>query len=148
MTTPSNFTRAQRATYDKRCAFACQKYGITPEAFYRLCRIEQTLQRWFEEECNGTIQRDDQTGKPYRYFNDRQGVPVIRSAAPIPDLERGAIRRAKAIVQPFCHVYIQTDPRGCAVYLFRWKDVPASVGPGRIDQCYASVGYPVYFPEG
>jgi hypothetical protein len=148
MATPCRFNRAQQRIYASRCSTACVRYGITAEQYERLCRIERTLSRWHEEECNGTIQRDDNTGKPYRYYPDRYGSPTIRSSAPIADLEAGAIRRAKAIVQPHCHVFIQTDPRGCALYLFRWQDVPASVPTGAIDQCYASVGYPVYFPEG
>lgn len=148
MATPSRFTANQRRTHAARSAKACERYGLTPEAYNDMCRIEQTLSRWHEEECNGTIQTDEATGKPYRYFPDRYGSPTIRSSAPIANRWAGAKRRANVICNRFgLHAYIQTDPRGPALYIFRWSDVPVSVPTGRIDQCYASVGFPCYFPE-
>ncbi|MDE3023043.1 MAG: hypothetical protein KGI54_14540 [Pseudomonadota bacterium] len=41
--------------------------GITKEDAYALRRISMTLHGWFEHECNGTIQREEESGLPYWY---------------------------------------------------------------------------------
>lgn len=78
-----------------------------------LRRAERTLHRWGEDTCNGYIQRDDDTGKPFRVYGpDHQ----YRSAAP--DLEAGALRRVAELCATLgLHFYHQTDPRGCALYV-------------------------------
>ena len=88
-----------------------------------LRRIALTLHRWAEEECNGTIQRDDKpgdpihgTGKPRRYWESRDGTH--RRGSIIPDREMGALKRLAAICKAHSlYFYHQTDPRGCAVYI-------------------------------
>lgn len=80
-----------------------------------LRRAQLTLHRWAERECNGGIQRDDDTDVPYRHWKHEQGV-VIRSR--IADREAGALRRVGAICKAHgLHFYHQTDPRGCALYV-------------------------------
>lgn len=87
-------------------------------------RKAMTLHRWFERECGDSnmymswaIERDEKTEKPYlvRYYNNGK---TYRTA--IPDLEKGARkaieRRCKELGLFF---YIQTDPRGLALYLSR-----------------------------
>jgi len=89
-----------------------------------LRRIERTLHRWAELECgdsaNGLmfcIERDETTNKPYLFVSPEVGNTYRR---PIPDRERGALRRLAAICQEIgAHYYHQTDPRGIAVYLSR-----------------------------
>lgn len=41
--------------------------AITLDEVTKLRRSALTLHAWYEEECNGTIQRDEEDGKPYRY---------------------------------------------------------------------------------
>jgi len=88
-----------------------------------LRRAQMTLHRWAEEECNGTIQREEGDGKPFRVW-DSVGQRADgswydkRSQAPIPDREAGALRRvAKVCKDAGLFFYHQTDPRGCALYV-------------------------------
>lgn len=107
-----------------------QALGFTYEESAALRRIEMTLQRWAEAECNGEIQRDEATGKPYRVYEQSR----LAKRYPVADRESGALRRLAAIVaarnnrvlvgltkstQSLNTViyYHQTDCRGCMVYL-------------------------------
>lgn len=118
--------------------------GDEPET---LRRISNQLSRWFERECGteyGCIVRGRWCEDGFQYDDD--GAPYWESAGRcgrsrytrIPDRERAAMRRLRAIVgqrngRP-CMIdgafsaadprgpvtfYIQTDPRGAALYLLR-----------------------------
>lgn len=123
--------------------------GFTFEEAVALRRIEMTLIRWAEAECNGEIERDEGTDKPRRnsaaWIN---GHARERVAWPIADREAGALRRLKAIVdacnereaakvhgQPYDAIrfYHQGDPRGCALYLVRVSAIPDG---GELGQYY------------
>jgi hypothetical protein len=114
--------------------------GFTPEEAEQLRRISMTLHRWHERECgdgNGCIERDETTGKAY-WLNSHT---MKRSA--VADREKGALKRLAAILgqrngRPAVvngrlnaapagklTAYIQTDPRGAALYIIRPSDVPA-----------------------
>lgn len=43
-----------------------RELGFSYEEAAELRRIEMTLSRWSEAECNGEIERDETTGKPER----------------------------------------------------------------------------------
>lgn len=89
-----------------------------------LVRAQSTLRRWAEYECctevndgsmSTSIERDDETGKPFRWFYPHRDEPF---SYPIPDREAGALRRVAAICQRNgLHFYHQTDPRGCSLYV-------------------------------
>lgn len=124
--------------------------GFTREESEALRRISMTLHRWAEHECNGDIERDEDTGLPYRSFAGRGGK---HHAYRIPDKEKGATARLEGIVSarnkravsPGSHntavgYYIQGDPRGCALYILRHGDVP----PGGDVHGYYSRGIAVY----
>lgn len=104
-----------------------------------LRRISGTLQRWHERECgidDGCIERDEETGRPYW----RSAFTGKRHR--IADLERGAKRRLALIFDAVDKArrtaydgdglkprealgyYIQTDPRGAALYILRPGDIP------------------------
>jgi hypothetical protein len=115
-----------------------QSLGFTYEESQQLRRIETTLRRWAEAECNGDIQRDEKTGKPYRPSRTSSMFTVGGYA--VADREAGALKRLAAILYArnvrtraahpdqseagkfardsadVLH-YHQTDPRGCALYL-------------------------------
>jgi hypothetical protein len=113
--------------------------GFTSEEAEQLRRISMTLHRWHERECgdgNGCIERDETTGKAY-WLNSHT---MKRSA--VADREKGALKRLAAILKahsergrdtgphtitrnPKLEAYIQTDPRGAALYIIRPGDVPA-----------------------
>lgn len=82
-----------------------------------LRRAEMTLRRWAEEECNGTIQRDETSGQAYRHCGYGNGRGPFLTTK-IADREAGALRRIEAICKARGLYYFhQTDPRGCALYV-------------------------------
>lgn len=114
--------------------YSClQALGFTFEEGQQLRRIEMTLHRWAEAECNGEIERRDSDNKPERVIQSR-APGFSNHHYPIADREAGALKRLKAIVDARNHrcqpvemntpqagewieFYHQTDPRGCALYL-------------------------------
>ncbi len=128
------------------------RLGFTMEEADKLRRIEKTLHRWAEHECNGVIQRHEEDDLPYYH-----GVCGERRIA---DRERGALKRLEAIVAGVnqrmladaikdgtAHLtvhplwfYHQTDPRGCSVFVGRKSDLRPDQEP---ESCYSSVGVAV-----
>lgn len=97
------------------------RLGINEDDATALIRASMTLHRWAERECNGEIQRDEETGKPYVH-STYDGRKLYATA----DREKGALDRAQKITTKYgLGLYHQTDPRGCALYLIRPGDVPA-----------------------
>ena len=92
-----------------------------------------TLHRWHELECGDsnnfaswTIARGKKTGQIFEY--DEAGKPFLEvhshnankpTYTAIADREKGAHKRLKAIMAnyPTLTAFIQTDPRGCALYI-------------------------------
>ena len=87
-----------------------------------LRRAEKTLHRWSELECGNSndyaswcIERDELTDKPYMVTHPHKGSVRRR---PVPDRERGAIKRVAALCERLgLHYFHQTDPRGCSLYV-------------------------------
>jgi len=98
--------------------------GIDYDDAVALRRISMTLRRWFELECGDgndyaswSIERDETTDKPYKvvhYYNRPKPIQY-----PVPDREAGARKRLQKIMEKYPQFvpYVQTDPRGCALYL-------------------------------
>ncbi len=113
-----------------------QAPGFTYDEAASMRRIEMTLRRWSEAECNGEIERDETTGKPERVSQAWiNGYSSKRHAWPIAGREAGALKRLAAIVSARnvravdgsnVLPYNQTDPRGCALYLVKASDLPES----------------------
>ena len=112
--------------------------GFTFEEALKLRRISITLSRWAEAECNGEIQRDEQTGKPRRYYGQ-----CMDHSYPCADREKGALKRLEKIVEGrnqrerhtstgIVSAYHQTDPRGCSLYIIKQDDLSGLP----IDQVY------------
>lgn len=102
-----------------------------------LRRISMTLRRWHELECGDSndyaswaIERDgdEPDSKPYvvTHPHGRHGEPIKSRRTPIADRETGAKKRLAQIIAryPMLTAYVQTDPRGCALYILRPSDVP------------------------
>ena len=119
--------------------------GFTESDVASLRRINSTLRRWYELECgdgNGMIERDDATGKPYwiNYTRRYLGANDARMRSPVADREAGALRRLARIVSarnertgsPVA-TYIQSDPRGAALYILRPGDIPEG---DSVESCY------------
>lgn len=127
-----------------------------------LIRIERTLQRWGELECgNGndwaswSVERDEETGKPYMVTHPHSGKSYRRAIA---DREQGALKRLGRIIvnrntrnwigyagpiqesPGFLVAYHQGDCRGCNLYLIKVENLK-----GRdISSCY-TVGLAVCY---
>lgn len=121
--------------------------GFTRFEAEKLRRISMTLSRWYELECGndyGCIERDDTTGRPYWLSNSTMRRSLVA------DREKGArkrlghiigLRNTRAWVEsnaPAVHEvavlpYIQTDPRGAALYILR----PGDLREGdNVESCY------------
>ena len=120
--------------------------GFTLSETQTLRRISLTLRRWHERECGidgGCIERDEKTNRPY-------WVTERGSRWTIPDRETGARKRLYKILsdrntrawigtkgsinEVSISAYIQTDPRGAALYLLRPGDIPDGMSA---DSCYS-----------
>lgn len=111
--------------------------GLSLDDAMTLRRISMTLQAWHEAECGteyGCICRDEATGKPYWLS------AMNNSRMPVRDREAGALKRLAAIMAryPYLTAYVQTDPRGAALYILRKADVV-----GDVESCYTN-GIAVY----
>lgn len=132
-----------------------QALGFTFDEAESLRRISNTLQRWHELECGtgeGQISRSverenpDGTGRPFLRVQYPTRTGYVDRRTPIADREAGAKKRLAAILarrnsegdvehhanggctiskRPQVSAYIQTDPRGAALYILRPGDVPA-----------------------
>ena len=144
MTTKREFLRQQFQSK------TLQGLGFTDTEANQLRRISMTLNRWYELECGteaGYIERDEETGKPYR-VHEYRGKQYRTTTA---DRETGAVKRLQAIINarnirqpraddPLLSYYLQTDPRGAALYILRPQDVPTGESPA----AYYSRGICVY----
>jgi hypothetical protein len=132
---------------------ALYSLGFKLDEAEQLRRISMTLHRWHELECgidHGCVERDEQTGQTF-WLSSLTG-----RRSPIADRETGALRRLSKIVtarnarsaypegsdQPTQALayYIQTDPRGCALYIIRPGDVPE----GQHVESYYTRGIAIY----
>ena len=106
------------------CIPALLRAGISWEDAHALRRASMTLQRWFELECGDG--------------NDYGSWAIERARA----RQDGARKRIAKILAsyPGLFAYVQTDPRGCALYILRAGDIPEGQDPS----CYYSRGLPVY----
>lgn len=125
-----NTTAKERAEVLERLA----RLGISRQDACKLRRIALTLHRWHESECgndSSCIERDEQTGIPYRLYSANMRRNRIR------DLERGALKRLGALLAhyPDLTPYVQTDPRGASLYLLTRATLDLYKLP--IDQCYS-----------
>jgi hypothetical protein len=126
-----------------------QALGFTSEEAEQLRRISMTLQRWHELECGtgeGQVSRsverenEDGTGRPLMRVQYPTANGYHDSRSPIPDRETGAKKRLDAILARVnvqragkvgrLSAYIQTDPRGAALYILRPGDVPEGADVG------------------
>lgn len=125
-----------------------QSHGVTFEDARALRRISLTLRSWFTLECGDSndysswaVERDEETDKPYRVVHTYRPTAQTKRYL-IADRETGARKRLVAIMARYPHLsyYVQTDPRGSALYILRPGDVPENKDPS----CYYSRGIALY----
>ena len=98
--------------------------GLDDATVSQLSRIQKTLHRWHEGECGtdwGWIERDEATNKPHLVRDVCLGGTWKQIRHQIRDMEAGALGRLDKIraEYPSLWFYVQTDPRGCALYIGR-----------------------------
>lgn len=119
-----------------------QRRGIyIPRADINILRLaEKTLRAWFTALCGNSndwqswaIERDETTDIPYRCVYPHQGKAYrVR----VRDRETGARKRVEDVcARNGLHFFVQTDPRGAALYVSR---EPLD------DQNYSSAGVAMY----
>ena len=149
------------------CINRLQAAGISYDDAVALRRISMTLHRWHELECGDSNDHysfalvrgrksqpfDKAIGARVEQFeHDDNGTPFIERHAnrpspngkyrtywtPIPDRERGALKRLAAIMAryPGFAYYVQGDPRGCALYIMTPGQM-ASREPGWLSANYS-----------
>ena len=140
--------RTNKAQRYARFAEMMGTLGFTADETCALLKAERALQRWAEMECGTgddrvsiSVERDEETGKPFRRVQYMAGGKWIDRKEPCRDTESAALRRIKAIFggKPGLSFYHQGDPRGCALYVLRAGDVPE----GERADAYYSRGIPV-----
>ena len=129
-----------------------ERAGVGYEDAVKLRRIALTLHRWHELECgtgNGqvsySVERDgdEADSKPFMRVQYPSANGYVDKRYAIADRETGALRRLKAVMQPYRRryvAYVQSDPRGAALYLVRQKDIPK----GASIASYYSRGIAIY----
>lgn len=123
------------------------RLGVSYEDAQALRRIAMTLHRWFELECGDgnewgswAIERDENgEGVPYmvhHHYRHGQGKDYTTKRQ-IPDRETGARKRLALILAkyPSLHAYVQTDPRGAALYILTAEQI-ARYDNRPLDQIY------------
>lgn len=119
---------------------ALASLGFTAHEARQLMRASTTLHTWAEHECNGVIQRDEDSNRPF-WHSPNTGKRIGATS----DREAGALKRAKAIAATRgFEVYHQGDPRGCCLYLYRLEDLHRNELIRDIHTCYNSIGIAVY----
>ena len=150
----------------RHLANTLQALGFTLAEVKALRRISNTLQRWHEmvcgtgeEQVTRSIEREggEDDGRPYLRVQYPTAAGYVDRRSPIPDREKAAKKRLadilarrnnthNAIGATHQHAagrlstYLQTDPRGAALYILRPGDVPA----GEDEGVYYSRGICVY----
>ena len=141
----------QEAARQAHQTIALQSLGFKTAEAAKLRRISMTLRRWHEKECGvdgGCIERDEVTGRAMWRTDTGRLFPAY-------DMETGALKRLAAIIDlrnarewhPHPSIsgqryitggalttYIQTDPRGAALYIIRPGDIPEGQS---VDSCYS-----------
>ena len=127
--------KRQAIDWARTCA-TLNTLGFDDSEIESLRRVQMTLHRWQERECNGEFERDD-NGKFYQYYGNRKYCTVI------PNRETRALKRLAKIMhgKQGVQAYVQGDPRGCALYIVRDSDVPE----GRDIESYYSRGIAVCY---
>ena len=114
-----NMSRREHVT---RYHTAMSAAGFTYEEADRIRRDAERLHTWAEHECNGDIERDEETGKTFRTYNHSGPGPIKRY--PCRDTETPATKRIETTAAARGYkAMFQGDPRGWPVEICKPEDV-------------------------
>ena len=130
-----------------RCDRANKDLGLSSSDYKRLARLNKLIKYWVEEECNGTIQwaEDEHFSPTYPYRYDPN---TGKKTGSIRDRYSKYLKECESILDKYnpnkleatLKLYIQGDPRGCHVWIYKASDDPK----GRVDCIYNSIGTACY----
>jgi len=134
-------TKREAENYARLSSTMIGQLGVSRDDFDALLRIEKTLHRWGERECNGEVEVDDD-GKAWTFYGDFVEANDPRRKHRTANRERGALKRLDAILARYPNLayYHQVDPRGCALYVYEKAALNVGVPRDTIESCYSSVG--------
>ena len=130
MNTAKRWTKAMRKEHFFK---VLSDLGFTHDETSSLLRIEKGLNRWHTLECGtGTdkrsesVERDEATGKPFVRIQYRtQSGEWRETKSACRDMEKSNLAMLASIMEgKSVRGYVQTDPRGCSLYIIRPNDVP------------------------
>ena len=126
-----------------RLYFRLFQAGFDASEAQALHGIAMTLSRWDCDICNGAIQRDEETNRPYRVYGSYGSARAIIRKERVTDREAGAMNRLVKLLtsHPEFTFYRQRDPRGCSLYLVKPEDIPVG---SSLDSCYSSFGIAIF----
>jgi hypothetical protein len=136
----SRMTRQQQLNHIRYMDNLNSKLGLGLDELDVLCRCERQLNLFFTRELSGEIRREEITDIPY-YHSTFDGRKLYRAR----DTEKSARKRIAKIIRsaPGLAAYIQTDPRGCCLYIYRVSEL----GDRKIDEIHSSIGYAIAYPR-
>lgn len=110
------------------------RHLFTTAEWASLKRLARIIHKWNEDECNGAIQwHGDNEETPKRYFQDHHGSFTITGPT-IQDKKKQSLESARKIAAKHgLSVFHQSDPRGCALYVYSAADLKGR----KIDECYS-----------
>lgn len=103
-----------------------QRYGLTRYSWRVLRYCEKVLHKWSEDECNGRIQWCDKTGQPLLYRRDQWGCYTGKGTLTFNKEDHYLDIARKQASRYGLSIYHQSDPRGCALYLYDPADLNGS----------------------
>ena len=103
-----------------------QRYGLTRYSWNVLRQCEKALHKWSEDECNGRIQWDDETGEPRLYRKDQWGSYTCKGPVTFNREDHYLDLARKQAARYGLQIYHQSDPRGCALYVYSQSDLNGS----------------------
>ena len=95
------------------------RLGFNAEESVDLRRYAGVLSRWAEMECNGEVERNDETGECWRVYRHPRGL--WSNSYRIADRETSTKAKIDQILasHPSLAWYYQGDPRGASIYVYR-----------------------------
>jgi hypothetical protein len=115
-----------------RLAQRLAHFKLSPDDIAKLLRIEKKLRRWHELQCGveaGHVEEVGGEGSGKWEFVNRHG-----NRSPIRDPGKQADKALNVFTaeNPDLFFYVQTDPRGCALYLLKKSDAQSGEKLGSV----------------
>lgn len=123
-----------------RLAQSLAHFKLSPDDIAKLLRIEKKLRRWHELQCGVDAGHGEEVGGEgsgkWEFVNRHGNRSPIRDAGK----QAGKVLNAFTAENPDLIFYVQTDPRGCALYLLGKQQI----GFGETAETVYTRGVPIF----